>query len=151
MPANVNLLTFEPWRENALLVRFEHILAEGEDVQYSKPVTFNFNDVFLNFKVEEIRETTLAANQWLSDAVRLNFTGGSIERSSRRLKPAVHFIKDDDDTLQQDIGIHPIVSARQYRKTPFSRAERQEERDVQPVTLQPMEIRTFVVKLERKP
>lgn len=40
LPANINLLTLEPWdAEGRLLVRLEHVYAIGEDDTYSKPVT----------------------------------------------------------------------------------------------------------------
>lgn len=74
LPKNVHLLTFEPWRTNSLLIRFEHILAKGEDQKYSQPVTFDFQDVFRGLNVASIRETTLSANQWLDKANRLQFT-----------------------------------------------------------------------------
>lgn len=154
LPLNINLLTFEPWKDKSILVRFEHILAEGEDSEYSKPVTFNLKDVFHNLKIDELRETTLAGNQWLSDAVRLNFTGGSIERSNRRQKSTNEFMNIDDDiVLEEEIVIKPFISENQYRKTPYRRAERNEEMSngEYKITLKPMEIRTFVMKLEQRP
>lgn len=40
LPANINLLTLEPWDDaGRLLLRLEHFYAVGEDESYSRPVT----------------------------------------------------------------------------------------------------------------
>lgn len=73
LPPNVNLLTLEPWKENSILVRFEHILEKNEDPSYSKPVQFKLQDFFGSFNIEEIRETTLDGNQWKEDSNSFHF------------------------------------------------------------------------------
>lgn len=37
LPINVQILTLEPWRENTLLLRLEHIMEENEDSVLSLP------------------------------------------------------------------------------------------------------------------
>ncbi|XP_017042898.2 lysosomal alpha-mannosidase isoform X1 [Drosophila ficusphila] len=73
LPKPVHLLTLEPWHENQLLVRFEHILENGEDTSYSQPVQFNVKNVLSAFDIEGIRETTLDGNAWLDESRRLQF------------------------------------------------------------------------------
>lgn len=47
LPANVNLLTLEPWDDQGrLLVRLEHIYGIGEDETFSKPVTVSLKVLF---------------------------------------------------------------------------------------------------------
>lgn len=41
LPKNVHLLTLEPWKDNALLMRFEHVYEVDEHPELSGPVTFN--------------------------------------------------------------------------------------------------------------
>lgn len=73
LPQNVHLMTFEPWHEDEVLIRFEHILEKDEDPEYSKPVTFNLRDVLRDLDIIDIRETTLDGNQWLEETKRLKF------------------------------------------------------------------------------
>lgn len=149
LPQNIHVLTLEPWKDNSALIRFEHILSVGEDPEYSKNVTFNFEDVFRDWGVTSIRETTLAANQWLGDSVRLQFNSET-QSGERRLKTVeentiVHHNKPQESGLD----IHPEVSHRQYRKLPsamyknFRRDAAAD--DIHPITLQPMQIRTFIL------
>lgn len=73
MPQNIHLLSFEPWHEGELLVRFEHILERDEDPKYSKFVQFNIKDVFQGFEIQNVRETTLDGNAWLDENRRMEF------------------------------------------------------------------------------
>lgn len=67
------MLTFEPWHNHEILVRFEHILEKDEDPKYSQPVQLKLNEIFVKFKIREIRETTLDGSVWLNEQSRLNF------------------------------------------------------------------------------
>ncbi|XP_031637885.1 lysosomal alpha-mannosidase-like [Contarinia nasturtii] len=122
LPKNIHLLTFEPWKADSILLRFEHIFEKNEDIQnYSKDVSFNLYDVFNSFHIISYRETTLAANQWLSHSKRFNFTAktdDTIETSD--------FNSYQDENLRAD----PIRS-HSFR-----------------ITLKPMQIRTFVVQIK---
>ncbi|XP_050319281.1 lysosomal alpha-mannosidase isoform X2 [Bactrocera neohumeralis] len=73
LPENIHLMSFEPWHENEVLVRFEHILEKDEDPEYSKAVQFNIQSVLSILKIADMRETTLAANAWLGDNQRMEF------------------------------------------------------------------------------
>lgn len=142
------MLTFEPWKEKSILIRFEHILSKDEDAEYSKNVTFNFEDVFRNLGVASIRETTLAANQWLSDAVRMQFIS---ETQSNGLQSSINEIAREQRAEHQmsNSEIHPEISHRQYRKNTHKDSQRgleaDTDSDVFKITLQPMQIRTFIL------
>lgn len=112
LPQNVYLMTFEPWKDDSRLIRFEHLLEKDEDPALSAPVRFNLADVFPGNDIE-LREVSLSANQWIEDYSRLQF----------RPENATDFL----DVVE--------------RKT--SRvAEASTE-----ITLQPMEIKTFIMTL----
>ncbi|XP_069699537.1 lysosomal alpha-mannosidase-like [Periplaneta americana] len=73
LPSNIQILTLEPWKEQTLLLRLEHILEENEDTELSKPADVAFEDLFTLFVVSSSHETTLAANQWAEDMQRLEW------------------------------------------------------------------------------
>ncbi|XP_041778570.1 lysosomal alpha-mannosidase-like [Anopheles merus] len=109
LPPNVHLLTVEPWKDDTMLLRFEHLFEKGEDSQYSLPVQINVQDLFVNVNVVSLRETTLAGNQWKEDSIRLDY-GQKQNNNTNRTVIENEFI----------------------------------------VELNPMEIRTFVIRLEKK-
>lgn len=43
LPSNINILTLEPWGDNTILLRLEHILEVTDDLKFSVPVTVNLN------------------------------------------------------------------------------------------------------------
>lgn len=63
LPANVHLLTLEPWSDGRVLVRLEHLFEVNEDAKYSKPRRVSLRDLFAPFVVVDAQEMTLAANQ----------------------------------------------------------------------------------------
>lgn len=129
LPQNVHLLTLEPWRDGTVLIRLEHILERLEDVRgYSEPVTFNLGDVLHGMSIVELRETTLAANQWLDEAKpRLRFRAAKNEQST--------------ESESSEEGFVSLLSS----PVKFG------DNDIDPleITLQPMQIRTFVLTLEQ--
>ncbi|XP_062548695.1 lysosomal alpha-mannosidase-like [Armigeres subalbatus] len=116
LPANVNLLTFEAWKQPATyLVRFEHLFEKNEDSLYSAPVTLDLEVVFSEFEIVDVRETTLAANQWKEDSSRLKFYADPVP-----------------------------VPEEVTRKNTINKMNSME------VELTPMEIRTFVIQMNKK-
>lgn len=151
LPQNVNLMTLEPWKENSILVRFEHILEANEDCEYSKPATFNIKDVFHNFDISEIRETTLSANQWKDEATRMKFRNDDRQRSTLSDKlNSTNFAEDLDQItvlLKNEAGNYVEDIPRFIR----SRGRGVDTVNTWNIILQPMEIRTFVITLEWRP
>ncbi len=145
-------MTLEPWKENSILVRFEHILEANEDSEYSKPAMFNLKDVFHNFDISDIRETTLSANQWKDEATRMKFRNDdeqSVNTSNTSIPASGSEEVDDLDKItvlyKDESNDEPDVIPLYIRNR--SRAAK----DTWNIILQPMEIRTFVMTLEWRP
>ncbi|CAH2064721.1 unnamed protein product, partial [Iphiclides podalirius] len=66
LPDGIHLLTLEPWKDGTLLLRLENYLERADD----STVEVDLGTLFNSLKIRAVRETTLAANQWLSDSVR---------------------------------------------------------------------------------
>ncbi|KAH1004273.1 hypothetical protein HUJ04_004052 [Dendroctonus ponderosae] len=113
LPANVQILTLEPWSEASYLLRVEHIFEVDEDPVLSQPTTVELQNLFATFTIKSLRETTLGGNQWLEDNERMIFK-----------------------SLYQSDGLN-------YRPVA-------EELGEFAVTLNPMEIRTFIIQIEPK-
>ncbi|CAK9820569.1 Lysosomal alpha-mannosidase [Anthophora plagiata] len=73
LPPNVHILTLEPWKDDTILLRLEHIFELGETVSYSKPVEINIQDLFSTFTIVSVKEVTLGANQWFNEMNRLKW------------------------------------------------------------------------------
>lgn len=101
-------MTMEPWRADAYLLRFEHLLEKAEDSDYSKPATFDFLDVFGKlFEIESIRETNLAANQWLSEVQRFKFRAEGEDIISA-VPSNPRLLEEGDDSLKYSITLNPM-------------------------------------------
>lgn len=103
-------MTFEPWKDGAFLIRFEHLLEKNEDPELSKTIRFNLSDVFPSMVVE-LQEVILSANQWIEQLQRLHFRPDSADFS----------MNIDKSNLQ------PVIDGE--------------------ITLEPMQIRTFIMSL----
>lgn len=73
LPPNVQILTLEPWKENSVLLRLEHVFEINESASLSQPVQVNIQDLFAPFTVTSVRETTLGGNQWIEEMNRLKW------------------------------------------------------------------------------
>ncbi|XP_045541142.1 lysosomal alpha-mannosidase-like [Papilio machaon] len=73
VPNGVHLLSIEPWSETSLLLRIENYL----DKSINSTVEVNLNELFNFIKINSFKETTLAANQWLDEYEKLNWTTDS--------------------------------------------------------------------------
>jgi lysosomal alpha-mannosidase len=74
---NVQILTLEPWKDDTLLLRLEHVLEKNEDENLSKETTVDLSDLFATFTITELQETTLGGNIPLDENVRLSWPGSS--------------------------------------------------------------------------
>ncbi|KPJ14056.1 Lysosomal alpha-mannosidase [Papilio machaon] len=73
VPNGVHLLSIEPWSETSLLLRIENYL----DKSINSTVEVNLNELFNFIKINSFKETTLAANQWMDEYKKLNWTTDS--------------------------------------------------------------------------
>lgn len=72
-------MTYEPWKNNEYLIRFEHIMDKTDDPQLSLPYSFNISEIFPgNFQFTEMN---LAANQRIEEVNRLHFRQEGGQRS----------------------------------------------------------------------
>lgn len=127
-------MSFEPWRERSYLVRFEHIMEKNEDPNYSRPITFNLNDVFGNiFDIESFRETNLAANQWIEDKNRFVF--------EREIK--TNEIRRSIREVEQKGGIE-VLGESQSEEDSRLTTDDSKKFDI---TLNPMQMKTFIVTM----
>lgn len=113
LPANIFLMSFEPWKEKSFLIRFEHIMDKDEDPQQlSLPVSFNVSYIFPgNFTFAEV---SLGANQFIENVSRLRFRReGTVRRTEGKIME--------------------------------KQAERQVDGAELIITMNPMEIRTFIM------
>ncbi|XP_030387439.1 lysosomal alpha-mannosidase-like isoform X2 [Scaptodrosophila lebanonensis] len=176
LPEQVHLLTLEPWHENELLVRFEHILEKDEDPLLSKTVQFNINDILNTFNIEDIRETTLDGNAWLYDTHRMEFVPDAEEDDSynnyaifAKSVKEVHLLSAQkpllatkylDEALPAgELGAESNRLKRKTQREPFEREKPSNTIKKSPLSgdddtkfiieLAPMQIRTFVVYLEK--
>uniref|UniRef100_A0A1Q3FMY3 Alpha-mannosidase n=2 Tax=Culex tarsalis TaxID=7177 RepID=A0A1Q3FMY3_CULTA len=151
LPLNVNLMTFEPWKDNSILVRFEHLLEKGEDQLYSKPVRFNLQDIFRSLSIEAVRETTLAGNQWKDDNKRFKFKPDPAYL--QHVTKASLFGKGKGPNAAAEAGV-PMQSSTKVesnQEETVTESLRNVSNEGYEIVLGPMQIRTFVLQLEFRP
>ncbi|KAJ8707781.1 hypothetical protein PYW07_011458 [Mythimna separata] len=88
LPRHIHVLTLEPWKAGTVLLRLENTLENPIRERYrtdktgtpddynSKPthITVELRKIFLQMNIKMVRETTLAANQWLDDARQMDWS-----------------------------------------------------------------------------
>ncbi|XP_070524278.1 lysosomal alpha-mannosidase isoform X4 [Cardiocondyla obscurior] len=90
LPPNVHILTLEPWKDDTILLRLEHLFEVGEAQQLSQPVEVNIQDLFSTFSIESIKETTLGANQLLNENKRMTWeqdTNDILQNEEENMQP----------------------------------------------------------------
>ncbi|KYN17373.1 Lysosomal alpha-mannosidase [Trachymyrmex cornetzi] len=97
LPPNVHILTLEPWKDNTILLRLEHLFEVGEAQRMSQPVEVNIQNLFSTFSIESIKETTLGANQLLS------------ENKPMKWEPEMNDVIQNEEESRQTVGVHDNV------------------------------------------
>ncbi|KAF2364114.1 Glycosyl hydrolase family 38 C-terminal [Trinorchestia longiramus] len=173
LPEQVHLMTLEPWYSSGeFLLRLEHMFEVDESASFSVPVTVDLEDLsffmmiylfsvrrnsscfeflqnlFADFTITDAQETVLSANQWLADSNRLQWLVEGQESVHEQLQ------KVHEDTYEKSIFFPNKIMADLYRNF-YERGfmyrnsgEPEQPRADFSVTLDPMEIRTFVVKVK---
>lgn len=126
LPENVHLLTLEPWLNGTLLLRLEHMYEKQESEHLSSPVTVDLEGLFSDLEILSAEEMTLAAN----------------------------LLKKDESRYQWNVGSHPSMNHIDRVKELRDEAEGAGDDDDDDsntllVTLNPMEIRTFVLTVKK--
>ena len=101
LPESVHLLTLENWRPNQVLIRLEHMYEKSDNSPLSKPVEVNLENLLKNIKILDSVETTLTANQLLSE--------------SKRLKWNSKHYSDESSTEQRVVDLNVALSPQQIR------------------------------------
>ncbi|XP_012222573.1 lysosomal alpha-mannosidase isoform X2 [Linepithema humile] len=111
LPRNVHILTLEPWKDGTILLRLEHLFEVGEAQQLSQPVEVNIQDLFSTFSIESIKETTLGANQLLSENNPLKWqleTNNILQNEEESVQP-VEIHKDVTNVLLKPMEIRTFI------------------------------------------
>ncbi|CAG2111159.1 unnamed protein product, partial [Medioppia subpectinata] len=119
LPRNIHLLTLEQWPNRTLLLRLEHFYQWNESREWSTPVRVELRDLFRKFVVYDVLETTLSATENILAVRRLRFWETN---PNNRLS----------QTLNQTHRFEP--KRNELNTTDLS------------VIINPMEIRTFIVR-----
>ncbi|KAH8283707.1 hypothetical protein KR018_012604 [Drosophila ironensis] len=119
LPHNIHLLTLESFTANEILLRLENFV----DISEGNRITFNIRYIFDSLGGVEIRETTLDGNMPLSEMKRFNFHA----QASGGLPSEVEYT-----TAQHK----PLSAGQEDDASKFA------------VTLNPMQIRTFIIKTD---
>lgn len=90
-------MTYEPWKKDEYLIRFEHILEKSDDPQLSLPYSVDLSDIFPgNYQFTEMN---LAANQRIEEVNRLHFRPEGSAAHSSTSKSSVKALSDLTITL----------------------------------------------------
>ncbi|GAB4847549.1 hypothetical protein Ancab_026609 [Ancistrocladus abbreviatus] len=73
LPPNVALITLQELEDRSVLLRLAHLYEVGEDAEYSKMATIELKKMFAGKEVKEVKETSLSANQEISQMRRLDW------------------------------------------------------------------------------
>ncbi|XP_068622155.1 lysosomal alpha-mannosidase-like [Battus philenor] len=79
LPRHIHIITLEPWKAGSVLLRLENTLESMEkDTTDEGPRTthiiVDLRKIFGQHEVRMVRETTLAANQWLEEARQMDWS-----------------------------------------------------------------------------
>jgi len=130
IPKNIHILTLENWPDanlqnqgNKVLLRLEHIFEVQEDrSNMSKPVSIELDGLFKAFDISSVEEVTLGANLQVEKLHRLQWNVmNEVPVSSH--EEAVHGGEEEDALMPENGWL---------------------------VTLQPFQIRTFIIDLNAK-
>lgn len=148
LPANVHVLTLEPWKDGNILLRLEHFISNNDDpTDLSKVALVNLRLLFSGIKIISYRETSLTANQWIEDVHRFKWD------SLKNMKDPEN--KNHNSSLFENIIFKSLSSTAKeklvdYLTLNFPKAQNESSQNKEDndflVYLQPMEIKTFIIK-----
>uniref|UniRef100_A0A1I8J3I0 Alpha-mannosidase n=1 Tax=Macrostomum lignano TaxID=282301 RepID=A0A1I8J3I0_9PLAT len=119
LPENVQVVTLDDWRgPNTKLLRLEHLYQIGEHPALSQPVTVALGQLFATFNILSATELTLAANQNLNSAQRLQWRtpaggGTTVGDAAREAEERLQLEQDITVTLRP-MQIRTFVVQVQY-------------------------------------
>lgn len=122
LPQNIHVLTLERLEDQQILLRLEHFYEKNDDSYFSHPATVSLSNLFRPFRVLHYEETNLAANKFLYEVERL--TWPTVDDISNDYENDV--FDAESSSLSRNRNGDPVMS----------------------ITLKPMEIRTFILKVD---
>lgn len=137
LPSNVNLLTLDQRLDGKYLLRIEHPYDSGEDARLSRPVTISLRKVSMVYIII-IFSLILDLTSFLQH--QSLFNGFSITSAEETMLGGNQFKKDSKRLVWKE-------SNKTQEKNLISPNS---DVDIENVTLNPMQIRTFILYLERK-
>ncbi|VVC89214.1 unnamed protein product [Leptidea sinapis] len=126
LPIGVHLLSLEEWNDHTLLLRLENYLEKSDIVKSGNKIV-KIKDLFVNIKINIVKETTLAAHMWFKDWVPLHWQMNE------------SFYKSFNDYY----GLGNMELCKNEIIRPFEEVDLDEG-----ISLTPQQIRTFVVWFE---
>jgi len=126
LPPNIQLMTFQPWKNNTVLLRLSHQFAVGEDSSLSKVTSVDLSTLFVNRTIQSAIELSLTANQ---NKLQMN------------PKP-IYQIRKEDQYLQETLS-----NSQRGENTNFVYNENGKLQAIN-VSLGPMEIKTFQITFQ---
>lgn len=156
------ILTLEPWNSGELLMRLEHNLERDDDPNQDEFLKLNVKELLGHFNITGMRETTLDGNQWAGEYQRLEFSADpegtvhSVSPKSRgfhfRPRAARPMIKSEFEIVDEsEFAAENRIEKFAQPKIPkrFSRKRISRASDSFDVELEPMQIKTFVLYVEK--
>ncbi|XP_054707229.1 lysosomal alpha-mannosidase-like [Uloborus diversus] len=134
LPQNIHVLTLERLDDHRILLRLEHFYEKSDGNRMAEPVTVSLANMFRPFRIIYYQETTLAANKYLYEVDRMEWPiqSDETERDYESDQPDAT-VSEANNVLETEGGT--IITS-------------DGEEDHLRVVLSPMEIRTFIVKVD---
>jgi hypothetical protein len=87
------LLTLEQWKKNQILIRLEHFYETVDNNELSKPTEVDLENLLKPFNIINVTETTLTANQILSETHRMKWNSNKqfSESHNRKIRAITDF------------------------------------------------------------
>ncbi|KAK0079162.1 hypothetical protein PV326_008900 [Microctonus aethiopoides] len=99
LPPQVHILTYEPWKDGKVLLRLEHLFEVGQAGALSAPVEVDITDLFNDFNIVSLRETTLGANQWIESMSRLEWHSRDNNDENNEVNNQTEQVKIEGNTI----------------------------------------------------
>ncbi|CAG4948764.1 unnamed protein product [Parnassius apollo] len=88
LPRHIQIITLEPWKAGSVLLRLENTLEKSDKAELFKTekdatedygprsthIVVDLRKIFGQHEIKMVKETTLAANQWLEDARQMDWS-----------------------------------------------------------------------------
>jgi lysosomal alpha-mannosidase len=105
LPQNIHLLSLEQWKNNQILVRLEHFYESVDNNDLSKAIEVDLENLLKPFKISNLTEMTLTANEVLSQTHRMKWNSNEYLVESKSIP----------NRIVRDINFKIQLSSQQIR------------------------------------